>query len=36
MKAGDVIPEVVRVLKERRNGTEKEFQMLDVLSYLSY
>lgn len=28
-KAGDVIPEVVRVLKERRNGTEKEFQMLD-------
>lgn len=28
-KAGDVIPEVVRVLKERRNGTEKEFQMLE-------
>ena len=28
-KAGDGIPEVVRVLKERRNGTEKEFQMLE-------
>ena len=28
-KAGDVIPEVVRVLKERRSGTEKEFQMLE-------
>lgn len=28
-KAGDVIPEVVRVLKERRNGTEKKFQMLE-------
>ena len=28
-KAGDVIPEVVRVLKERRNGTEKEFRMLE-------
>lgn len=26
-KAGDVIPEVVSVLKERRNGTEKEFVM---------
>ena len=26
-KAGDVIPEVVCVLKERRDGTEKEFQM---------
>lgn len=26
-KAGDVIPEVVEVLKEKRNGTEKEFQM---------
>ena len=28
-KAGDVIPEVVRVLKERRNGTEKEFTMIE-------
>lgn len=28
-KAGDVIPEVVRVLEERRNGTEKKFQMLE-------
>ncbi len=26
-KAGDVIPEVVDVLKEKRNGTEKEFVM---------
>ncbi len=26
-KAGDVIPEVVAVLKEKRNGTEKEFIM---------
>ena len=28
-KAGDVIPEVVRVVKERRNGTESEFKMID-------
>lgn len=27
-KAGDVIPEVVRPIKERRNGLEKEFQMI--------
>lgn len=27
-KAGDVIPEVVRSLKERRNGTEKKFEMI--------
>lgn len=26
-KAGDVIPEVVRAIKERRNGSEKEFFM---------
>ena len=26
-KAGDVIPEVVKVLKEKRNGTQKEFEM---------
>ena len=26
-KAGDVIPEVVEVLKEKRNGTEKNFEM---------
>ncbi len=26
-RAGDVIPEVVRVLKERRDGTEREFHM---------
>lgn len=29
-KAGDVIPEVVRVVKERRNGTEIGFKMTDV------
>ena len=28
IKAGDVIPEVVEVLKERRTGNEKEFQMI--------
>ena len=28
-KAGDVIPEVVRPLPERRNGTEKDFVMID-------
>lgn len=27
-KAGDVIPEVVRPLLDRRNGTEKDFQMI--------
>lgn len=32
-KAGDVIPEVVRSLKERRNGTEKKFKMIDVCPY---
>lgn len=26
-KAGDVIPEIVRVLKDRRNGNEKEFEV---------
>ncbi len=29
-RAGDVIPEVVKVLKERRNGSEKEFKMPDT------
>lgn len=29
-KAGDVIPEVVAVVKEKRNGTEKEFVMPKV------
>lgn len=29
-KAGDVIPEVVRSLKERRNGTERPFHMIGV------
>lgn len=29
-KAGDVIPEVVRPLIERRNGTEKPFKMIQV------
>ena len=29
-KAGDVIPEVVRPLKERRTGEEKEYQMIDT------
>ncbi len=28
-KAGDVIPEVVKPLKERRNGTEKDFRMIE-------
>jgi len=28
-KAGDVIPEVVEVIKERRTGKEKEFKMID-------
>ena len=28
-KAGDVIPEVVESIKERRNGTEKDFKMID-------
>lgn len=28
-KAGDVIPEVVRALVERRDGTEKPYQMID-------
>ena len=28
-KAGDVIPEVVCALKERRTGSEKEFKMID-------
>ena len=29
-KAGDVIPEVVDVLKEKRTGNEKEFEMPKV------
>ena len=29
-KAGDVIPEVVRPVKERRTGNEKEYQMIDL------
>lgn len=29
-KAGDVIPEVVRSLKERRDGTEKKFHMIET------
>lgn len=28
-KAGDVIPEVVKALPERRNGTERDFVMID-------
>ena len=28
-KAGDVIPEVVRPVKERRNGTETDFKMIE-------
>lgn len=28
-KAGDVIPEVVKALPDRRNGSEKEFKMID-------
>lgn len=29
-KAGDVIPEVVKVIKERRTGVEKEFKITDI------
>jgi len=29
-KAGDIIPEVVRVIKERRDGTEKQYQMINT------
>ena len=29
-KAGDVIPEVVKAIKERRNGLEKDFVMIDT------
>ena len=29
-KAGDVIPEVVKVIEERRDGTEKKFKMTDT------
>lgn len=29
-KAGDVIPEIVKVIKEERNGEEKEFKMPEV------
>ncbi len=32
-KAGDVIPEVVCSLKERRNGTEKKFEMIKECPY---
>ncbi|WP_028042205.1 NAD-dependent DNA ligase LigA [Candidatus Stoquefichus massiliensis] len=32
-KAGDVIPEVVRALKERRDGNEKEFEMIETCPY---
>lgn len=32
-KAGDVIPEVVRSLKERRDGSEKPFVMIDTCPY---
>lgn len=32
-KAGDVIPEVVRSLKERRNGSEKVFEMIHNCPY---
>ncbi|MCQ2815182.1 MAG: NAD-dependent DNA ligase LigA [Bacilli bacterium] len=28
-KAGDVIPEVVRIVKERRDGTQKPYHMID-------
>ena len=29
-KAGDVIPEIVKVIKEKRTGEEKEFQMPEI------
>lgn len=32
-KAGDVIPEVVRALKEKRNGTEVPFKMIEECPY---
>ncbi|MCD8028123.1 MAG: NAD-dependent DNA ligase LigA [Erysipelotrichaceae bacterium] len=32
-KAGDVIPEVVRSVKERRNGSEQPFVMIDTCPY---
>ncbi|MCD7840438.1 MAG: NAD-dependent DNA ligase LigA, partial [Erysipelotrichaceae bacterium] len=32
-KAGDVIPEVVRSIKERRNGSEQPFVMIDKCPY---
>ena len=32
-KAGDVIPEVVRSLKEKRDGSEKEFEMITHCPY---
>lgn len=35
-KAGDVIPEVVSVLKERRTGTEKEFIMTKTCPICGY
>ena len=28
-KAGDIIPEVVKVIKERRDGSEKDFKMIE-------
>ncbi len=32
-KAGDVIPEVIGPLKERRNGTEQPFKMIDTCPF---
>ena len=32
-KAGDVIPEVVRALPERRKGNEKDFKMAEICPY---
>lgn len=35
-KAGDVIPEVVRVIKERRNGSEIPFRMIEECPICGY
>ena len=32
-KAGDVIPEVIRALSERRTGAEKDFEMIEVCPF---
>lgn len=36
IKAGDVIPRVEKVIKERRNGTEKKFEMIKKCPICNY